>query len=482
MFISSTNFRVQASQVSNINGIISSDITWTKENSPYTLTGNVLIDRGITLTIQPGAIIDLGGHYIEVNGTIRAIGNEVDEISINNGSIEFGAASSSWNEQTSKGSVIENAVINNSPINIINASPKISYNIISSVGSLRAIFINKGAPTISFNSINGNIGTEESLLTPISNNVVTGNIAIAGSGTVSDNVVYGYISVGGSDGFSQVINNTVFNGISVGYDTNVITNNTINGGLVGISLPTTFVSNNPSNVSWNYISDCETGIKGNTGNPVTAEGNTIVNSKNYGIEIINNKTIFPLTWNITGNLIMNCGFGIYGAAQIIDNNLIMKNNYGLYGEATIIRDNTIAQNSIGVAVNSMGFSSSPVIFNNNIQSSSNYSLYLTPETAININATYNWWGTIDSQVINQAIYDFKNDFNLGKVSYNPFLTAPNSQAPNMNLQSTLPTPTSTNPPQNSMIDIQIAIILVATLTLIFTAVIVIYKRKQKLKR
>jgi hypothetical protein len=35
-----------------VTGIISSDTTWTEANSPYNLTGNVLVNNGVTLAIQ----------------------------------------------------------------------------------------------------------------------------------------------------------------------------------------------------------------------------------------------------------------------------------------------------------------------------------------------------------------------------------------------------------------------------------------------
>jgi hypothetical protein len=48
-------------------------------------------------------------------------------------------------------------------------------------------------------------------------------------------------------------------------------------------------------------------------------------------------------------------------------------------------------------------------------------------TSQNLNATYNWWGTTDVQAINQSIYDFKNDFSLGVVTFIPFLNSPANQ-------------------------------------------------------
>jgi hypothetical protein len=64
--------------------------------------------------------------------------------------------------------------------------------------------------------------------------------------------------------------------------------------------------------------------------------------------------------------------------------------------------------------------------NNNLQGNTNYSLYLQGG---DVNATYNWWGTTNTQAINQTIYDFKYDFELGVGTFVPFLTAPNPEAP-----------------------------------------------------
>ena len=50
-------------------------------------------------------------------------------------------------------------------------------------------------------------------------------------------------------------------------------------------------------------------------------------------------------------------------------------------------------------------------------------------------------GTKNAQTINHSIYDFKNDSNLGKVNFVPFLTDPNPQAiPNSNSPTSTPSP------------------------------------------
>lgn len=44
----------------NVNGIITADITWTAANSPYLFTAPVGIPSGVTLTIDPGVTVNLG--------------------------------------------------------------------------------------------------------------------------------------------------------------------------------------------------------------------------------------------------------------------------------------------------------------------------------------------------------------------------------------------------------------------------------------
>ena len=67
----------------NVNGGIYSNTTWTLANSPYILTGSVVIFPGKTLTIEPGVEVRVQGNstntanqlYLEVRGNLTAIGN-----------------------------------------------------------------------------------------------------------------------------------------------------------------------------------------------------------------------------------------------------------------------------------------------------------------------------------------------------------------------------------------------------------------------
>jgi parallel beta-helix repeat protein len=355
---------VQAS--TNVTGIITSDTTWTKANSPYILTGPMAVGKGVTLTIEQGVSVNLGGYYIEVNGTLFARGGSVDKIHFNGGRIEFRGPSTSWNEQTGSGSIIENAILNSTGININtvyvyngqvyyeHVSPKVSNNIINGW-----IDVNSGSPVISNNNITG-----DGSFTLI-------QIA-KGSPTVSNNNITG-------NGNSLVID--------VGQSSAVISNNAIKG--VGVG---------------------DYGI-GGTGNAY-----------------------------ISGNILYGFKVGISGSGSTIERNLIINNTNGISmgrDENLIIRNNTIANNSIGIYLRS---SSSTMIYNN-IQNNSNYNIYLDWYATSDVNATYNWWGTTDTAAIDKKIYDYNDNFNLGKVDYIPFLTAANPQAmPDPN--APLPTPST----------------------------------------
>ena len=55
--------------------------TWTAENSPYLVVGEIQVPAGQVLTIEPGVEINFQGNYkFNVNGNLQAIGTENDSI------------------------------------------------------------------------------------------------------------------------------------------------------------------------------------------------------------------------------------------------------------------------------------------------------------------------------------------------------------------------------------------------------------------
>jgi hypothetical protein len=339
----------------NVSGIITSNTTWTQANSPYSLTGPVAVNIGITLTIQAGTTVNLGSYYIQVNGTLVAIGNAANaiifngETSFNGGTINFEQSSNSWNQQTQTGCIIHYAALSCS-INIYDTSPLISNNQFSYPMDL---FTFAGGPGVS---------------------------------------VYG--------GSPLILNNTSNSYFDV-YDEGlaVISNNTLSGEYAGIGC----YSQN-SEVTDNTISQSSYAI--GLGGPGIVSGGLI-----------------------EGNLIYQSQVGIYVNS----------------GQA-VIENNTIANNTIGIQLPTV---SSTIIYNNLLNNQLSISLINTGTNTLqsnNINATYNYWGTTDTQAINQTIFDFKDNFNLGTVNFVPFLTAPNAQAPNLPTPTPSPSPTPTPSP------------------------------------
>ncbi len=179
-----------------------------------------------------------------------------------------------------------------------------------------------------------------------------------------------------------------------------------------------------------------------SGSPIIA--NNTITSKYHGITVNSHSGVPKSIVSIVDNIIYGCeiGISIGSGSPVIERNLII-NNVGDHSDdcgifvnwrdngnkadvPPVIKNNTIAKNSNGIRY------ASPydcLIEYNNFYQNNQYNIYLRYETTSNITATNNWWGTIATSEINQTIYDFKNDFNLGKVNFVPFLLAPNPQAP-----------------------------------------------------
>lgn len=369
---------VQAS--TQVTGIIGSDTTWTAANSPYTLAGNVLVNNAVTLTIEPGVTVDLNGYYIMVNGTLQARGTSIDKITFNGaGSVSFTQASTSWNEQTQSGCIIENAIITTT-VSSENAV-KISSNTINSALTVTSNTIvtnniikgNVNGGIVSGNNIIGEVNSAN-----IFSNNITGNVGC--SGTASNNHIKGQVSAVGN---SAITNNTI-----VG-DTSSANN-------IGVA------------VSSGYIAES-------------------------GYPRIENNIITNCSIGISVGVLIRSWFSIN--IPEIRNNLIIQNEVGIQysisrqepweTNQTIIENNTIAKNAIGIKFS--GPAQECQIINNNIEENSNYSIFLQ-QTTNDVNVTNNWWGTTDESRIADSIYDFYKDFNLGKVNFVPFLTEPNPQA------------------------------------------------------
>ena len=237
----------------------------------------------------------------------------------------------------------------------------------------------------------------------ISDCTITGSVRVDGTSIVTNNTIIAgrdYYTVGIlSDEGSPIISHNIIKSMP---------SNTLVWGIM-------FGGNEKAIISDNIISDCE-------------QVGILIGEVNAGKNIVERNLI---TNNLPRSPDDIGGVGI----EVIGTNTTSSN--------LIIRNNTIAGNSIGINIHGSTLDDAnktiqPTILGNNIFNNSRSNLFLgrplTPPygrsllAGDDINASYNWWGITVTQTINQSIYDFKNDFNLGNVTFIPFLTSPNPQA------------------------------------------------------
>ncbi len=80
IFIITTNVWDLSAQTI-VNGIITSNSTWTKQNSPYIVTANTLVQEGVVLTVEPGTIVKFNAAVsLQIDGTLMAQGTAREHI------------------------------------------------------------------------------------------------------------------------------------------------------------------------------------------------------------------------------------------------------------------------------------------------------------------------------------------------------------------------------------------------------------------
>ncbi|OQX24568.1 MAG: hypothetical protein BWK80_20140 [Desulfobacteraceae bacterium IS3] len=108
-----------------VGGIISSNAKWTADQSPYLVTGNILIKKGVTLEIEAGVTVRFAtapiasvGYFIQVDGTLQARGTQDNPILFTAenkdnpwGCIAFTDSSTDWKEEKGTGCILSHCII-----------------------------------------------------------------------------------------------------------------------------------------------------------------------------------------------------------------------------------------------------------------------------------------------------------------------------------------------------------------------------------
>jgi predicted outer membrane repeat protein len=431
-------FTASSSAATDVGGRMQEDTTWSAAGSPYVLIQSLIVEAGVTLTIEPGVSVELayasqapGSMFgIKVEGEILARGTQEYPIYFTSsrtesgpgdwGSIEFtetavGAAYDDDGEYVS-GSIFEYVTISygggtDTPIVDANgAAPYliqatiqnnsqsgIKYTGIDEAHITGALFKNNIAER------GGAIYAEDSELT-IKDSTFTNN-------TNSDNL---FVSEKGGTIYCSsaplTMNNCTFAGGA-----------SDDGG--ALYLTSTLLT-----AAKATISRCEF-----TGSSARRDGGAIYYDS--GSSLFASLTIDNSTF--VGNVAEGEGGAFYHSAA----SLVLKNSVIAYnvGETAVsLFEGTIADSSIvynspapdaedGDPSDGIAVASSLTISGSNIFGHERYDIRNDSED--DITATGNYWNETDSSVIDSKIYDFFDDSSKGEVIYDPVLTELSPGAP-----------------------------------------------------
>jgi len=450
----------------NVSGLISSNTNWTIGNHPYIVTGNILVNNGVTLTIEPGVIVKFNsGLSMQIDGELLAQGTSNNKITFTSNTADTaGAWGYIYFSDASVDAVFENniygnyisgsileycilqyaggiSVTDNGALRLDNAHPFVNYCIVSenNATGIRAYNLT-GSLKISNSAIINNTSSDYGGGINIGGGN-GGNIVI-NSNTISKNTVSNIYGYGGGINNMYNINGTTF------ISNNTITENTAGtGGGISSGMSGGNSAEITNNIIKNNIASDGGGIYIYYGSSITS-GNIITNNRANrvgGIFAYGGSGGATISNNVISD---NSSTSTYGgiwttnASLPIHNNHIVRNtaadNAGIYSNYISNNDfkfNIIAYNKNTDYNNTFNrciyIEDNAAINNNNIfNNSAFYELYNgNTQGSANVDGTNNWWGTENDAEIQAKIYDWFDDNSLGIVNYSPYLTAPDTAAP-----------------------------------------------------
>ena len=431
-----------------INGFISVNTTWTTANSPFIINGNTILQNGITLTIEPGVVIQLDTNKaFTIDGELIAIGDSANFILFTSlqsmpgagdwGKIAFSdfsedAVLDSSGEYVS-GSILKYCEINYggslgiSAISVDNSAPYIRYcRILNSKNA--GILLRDSRTSIKHCYFEGNqsnaigywfsnYGIQQA---EINNNSIVNNnggIIINNSNLIDHATIYIKNNHFESNGPKPVIDNTS-KGIVISNNDFIGNHTDIGSGLI-------------------YFNRCES---------YNIECNRFVDNDISGTSLLNLPRSDGIIQNnlFDGNLSTTFGntLSIIRGPNVYFHNNVIRNNdcngpcflfqcYSCQSESFHIAENEFLNNSgqsmirISLSGAITGTNYAYVKHNNFNDPLASWELYNSiPSNASSLLADSNYWNSTNTQHIDSVIYDYFDNGANSIVYYQPILQSP----------------------------------------------------------
>jgi len=434
----------------DVSGVISSNTTWIALSSPYIVTGNVLVSEGVTLTIEAGVEVKFDSDtYLKMEGTLIAVGTSDNYITF-----ESNASSQSkgdWDGiriRSTGGSTIDGS-------QNYSSGSQIKYVKIKHAD--RGLYVHDTGFHLSYSELSTNNMAIE---------IRSTDDVLIDHCTFTDNAqsIYSVYSDYSGDNVSEIrdtyITNSTFDSNDYGIDlimnqrnfknlninNNVFTNNSVGidfgGGGYGPHADSIYIRNNivyNNSSSGVNLSRIYSSASSSEPYQVYFEQNIVVdNGKSLTLEYSPSAKI-KVSQNIlkstTGNGIEFVG-SPSSSNHLFSNNSIISNGNSVYFGGS----DSYHSNYMQFTLNTFAGSPTSELINipygeghsfdaNNFPEVSS-GVYIIKTTTPNaVSAENSFWGTTTASEIASNIYDFNDDFELGAVDYDPWLSTPNTDAP-----------------------------------------------------
>jgi len=385
----------------DVSGVITENTTWTKEESPYVVTSTFGIPEGVTLTIEPGVVVQSTAkedpyvkfEEIVVRGGIHINGAKDDSVEFQNVSLTFKRVDFTFSNinylASDKSQIIIDLLDENASINELRVNNSCFYNEseFKVKGYIRSLlYPNCILKLLSCKIIRSDI-SNYAIVTNFENTIIDNSeiiglsLRFTGCNVIDCKVLEPYARV-------QILKSIFKKTPIQSGSTSIVNSFLVNSAILHheyLTVSNTIMEYDGTSL-FNY-SDPEYGFDYKSTAIISRAGALFENSQIIGQN--KGKAVFMYNYTESNIEFKNCIFD--------SNDSLLQNEHGNFSiiNSTIINTNNAVINHVNESVD----------------------------------ATQNYWGIFNENLIHEKIYDQHDDIDAGLVDVSHFLTTPNIDAP-----------------------------------------------------